>query len=122
MTEYNFTSFETIRELFLPENDMFIQSFDPELNTEFFKQSNLTFISLDFYNKTAGKSGSAIYQTYDSKFVIKLVPLLDKHSIRTIINEYFEHLKNNPKTLMSKIYGLYSLRIMDGGKIYFLIL
>jgi hypothetical protein len=62
--------------------------------------------------ESAGKSGSFFFFSYDKKFIIKTVK---EHELETMLGQfmesYYNHAMNNPETLLTKIYGLYTVEI-----------
>lgn len=62
--------------------------------------------------ESAGKSGSFFFFSYDKKFIIKTVK---EHELETMLGNfmesYYNHVLNNPETLLTKIYGLYTIEI-----------
>jgi len=72
--------------------------------------------------KNAGKGGMQIVQTYNKKFLLKEVTYIEKHVLISFIGKYLEHLKKNPKSLIAKIFGLFSLKLDKIKKAYFIIM
>lgn len=69
-----------------------------------------------------GKSGSFFYYSRDYRFVIKTIRHAEHKQLRKILHEYYLHVKNNPNTLLSQIYGLHRVRLPFGRKIHFLVM
>lgn len=69
-----------------------------------------------------GKSGSFFYYSRDYRFVIKTIRHAEHKQLRKILHEYYHHVKNNPNTLLSQIYGLHRVRLPFGRKIHFLVM
>lgn len=56
-----------------------------------------------------GKSGSFFYYTADGKYMLKTIKYREYKFLRSILKDYYEYLKQNPKTLITKFYGLHKL-------------
>lgn len=73
-----------------------------------------------FYNKeninrvkeSEGKSGSFFFFTHDNKFIIKTITDNELEGILgNFIKLYYEHIVSTSETLLTKIYGIYSIVI-----------
>jgi|LauGreDrversion4_2_1035121.scaffolds.fasta_scaffold309269_1 hypothetical protein len=62
--------------------------------------------------ESEGKSGSFFFFSHDQKFLIKT---LTSSELNTFLGEfvisYYDHMINNPDTLLAKIYGVYTIII-----------
>ncbi len=71
---------------------------------------------------TEGKGGAFFYYTADGRFMIKTVAREEKHLLKKILRDYYFHLKENPRSLIVRFYGLHGLRVkmnpvlFQGGK------
>lgn len=65
-----------------------------------------------------GKSGSFFYYSRDFRYIIKTVHHSEHRQLRKILKNYYTHIKNNPNTLVSQIYGLHRVKMPlgNGGK------
>lgn len=63
-----------------------------------------------------GKSGSFLYYLRDFRFIIKTVHHLEHKQMRRILRDYHAHVKANPNTLITQIYGLHRLKVKGGMK------
>lgn len=70
------------------------------------------------FEKTSAKGGKPLIKTHDKKYLIKEVKKEEKDFFLHILPKYHLHLKKNPKSLMAKIVGVYSIRIGDKDKVY----
>lgn len=70
-----------------------------------------------------GKSGSLFYFSQDFRYIIKTVRPSEHRFLRKILRPYFEHVRRNPNSLLTRFYGLHRVR-MSGlrGKIYFVVM
>ncbi|KAI8974762.1 hypothetical protein BD414DRAFT_497376 [Trametes punicea] len=69
-----------------------------------------------------GKSGSFFYFSRDYRFIIKTIHHSEHKFLRRILKQYYEHVKNNPHTLLSRFYGLHRVKLPHGRKIHFVIM
>ena len=69
-----------------------------------------------------GKSGSFFYFSRDYKYIIKTIHHAEHKLLRKILREYYNHVVENPNTLMSQIYGLHRVKIPYGRKIHFMVM
>jgi len=75
---------------------------------------------------SSGKSGSFFYYSYDDKYMLKTISKDEYILFKKIIKKYYEHLVNNFNTMMTKIFGLYKMKIFKSkskfDKIYFVVM
>ncbi|CAB10125.1 Phosphatidylinositol 4-phosphate 5-kinase its3 [Schizosaccharomyces pombe] len=69
-----------------------------------------------------GKSGSFFYFSRDYRFIIKTIHHSEHKFLREILYDYYEHVKNNPNTLISQFYGLHRVKLPFGRKIHFVVM
>ena len=69
-----------------------------------------------------GKSGSFFYFSRDYKYIIKTIHHAEHKFLRKILKEYYEHVKDNPNTLLSQFYGLHRVKVPYGKKIHFVVM
>ncbi|TIB28357.1 hypothetical protein E3P86_03868 [Wallemia ichthyophaga] len=69
-----------------------------------------------------GKSGSFFYFSRDFKYIIKTVSHTEHKFLRSILKDYYNHVKSNPHTLLSRFYGLHRVKLPRGRKIHFVIM
>ncbi|KAI9888355.1 MAG: Phosphatidylinositol-4-phosphate 5-kinase [Vezdaea aestivalis] len=69
-----------------------------------------------------GKSGSFFYFSRDYKYIIKTIHHAEHKFLRKILRDYYEHVENNPDTLLSQFYGLHRVKIPYGRKIHFVVM
>ena len=58
----------------------------------------------------AGKSGSFFFATYDSKYLIKTMKSSEKKAFLDILDNYVLHLRRNPDSLITRIYGIFTIK------------
>jgi 1-phosphatidylinositol-4-phosphate 5-kinase len=69
-----------------------------------------------------GKSGSFFYFSRDYKYIIKTIHHSEHKFLRKILKEYYQHVKDNPNTLLSQFYGLHRVKVPYGKKIHFVVM
>jgi hypothetical protein len=82
-------------------------SFNPDINEDIFWK--------ELTKEQAGKSGLNVIKTFDSRFVIKQITQLEKHLLITMSKGYMEYLCANERSLLSKIYGLFTIKIKNAS-------
>lgn len=69
-----------------------------------------------------GKSGSFFYFSRDYKYIIKTIHHAEHKLLRRILRDYYQHVTENPNTLISQFYGLHRVKIPYGRKIHFVVM
>ncbi|CAH6721476.1 probable phosphatidylinositol 4-phosphate 5-kinase Mss4p [[Candida] jaroonii] len=73
-----------------------------------------------------GKSGSFFYYSRDFRYIIKTIHHSEHKQLRKILKEYYNHVKSNPNTLVSQIYGLHRVKmpLLNGvkRKVHFIVM
>lgn len=69
-----------------------------------------------------GKSGSFFYYSRDYRFIIKTIRHSEHKRLRQILKLYYQHVRDNPNTLISQFYGLHRVRLPFGRKIHFVVM
>ncbi|KAI1768510.1 SAICAR synthase-like protein [Hypoxylon sp. FL1150] len=69
-----------------------------------------------------GKSGSFFYFSRDYKYIIKTIHHAEHKFLRKILKDYYEHVTDNPNTLLSQFYGLHRVKMPYGKKIHFVVM
>ncbi|OMJ69703.1 hypothetical protein SteCoe_32491 [Stentor coeruleus] len=73
-------------------------------------------------NQSAGKSGSFFLFTRDKKFAIKTIKKKEKQIMMKFLRAYHQHLSEYPKSLLCKIFGIYTLKIPGVTAIYIMLM
>lgn len=63
--------------------------------------------------ESAGKSGSFMFASFDKRFLIKTMNASEKKVMLSALPSYLSHLRENPKSLIAKIYGIYTIKMED---------
>jgi len=59
---------------------------------------------------TPGKSGALFFFSADMEFILKTVTKKESKFLRRILPQYYNHVMTNPSTLITRFYGLYSIK------------
>jgi|FrelakmetLWP11LW_1041352.scaffolds.fasta_scaffold119224_1 hypothetical protein len=79
---------------------MLDNSFNPELNQKQVFKSG----------EGSGKSGSFFFKTHDEKFMIKTINASELKIMLNILPSYIKHHLKYPDSLISKIFGVFTIR------------
>lgn len=60
---------------------------------------------------TEGKSGSFFYFTRDFRYIIKTVTTQEEKFLQKIAYKYYNHMQNNPDSLIARFYGLHKVKL-----------
>jgi 1-phosphatidylinositol-4-phosphate 5-kinase len=63
--------------------------------------------------ESAGKSGSFFFFSFDRKFIIKTMNSNEKKVFIEALPTYMHHLKQYPKSLIARIYGIFTVEMED---------
>lgn len=69
-----------------------------------------------------GKSGSFFYYSRDYRFIIKTIHHTEHKFMRKILKDYYQHVCENPHTLLCRFYGLHRIKLPHGSKIHFVVM
>ena len=69
-----------------------------------------------------GKSGSFFYFSRDYKYIIKTIHHGEHKFLRKVLKQYYQHVQDNPNTLLSQFYGLHRVKLPYGRKIHFVVM
>eukprot|EP00210_Caulerpa_lentillifera_P003479 g3319.t1 len=69
-----------------------------------------------------GKSGSIFYLSHDDRFIIKTMKASEMKHLFAKLSIYYEHMRKNPQTLVTKFYGLHRVTPYKGPKIRFMVM
>jgi competence protein ComGF len=73
---------------------------------------------LKSFEKTSGKGGKPLIKTHDKKFLIKELSKSEKDLMIEILSKYRENLDKNPKSILARIYGVFSFKIKEKKKVF----
>ena len=65
------------------------------------------------FQEGSGKSASFFFFTQDKRFVIKTLKdeELELMARKGLLEKYYNHIHKNPKSLLARFYGIYTVKI-----------
>ncbi len=69
-----------------------------------------------------GKSGSLFYFSQDFRYIIKTIRQSEHEFLRRILRRYYDHIRKNSNSLITRFYGLHRVRLSNVRKIYFVVM
>eukprot|EP00826_Nyctotherus_ovalis_P042188 TRINITY_DN4312_c0_g1_i5.p1 TRINITY_DN4312_c0_g1~~TRINITY_DN4312_c0_g1_i5.p1 ORF type:complete len:319 (-),score=78.55 TRINITY_DN4312_c0_g1_i5:357-1313(-) len=103
--------FHNIRRIFKIKTHEYARALGPEQLLAAYKGNFMGFTEL----ASTGKSGSFFYYSHDSKYVLKTVSKEEFHFLRTILPEYYKHVRDYPNTLIARFYGCHKIIFYKSG-------
>ena len=88
-------------------NEVMIRAFNPSKNKA----------AIDKMSESKGRSGSFFFYSHDRKFIIKTISAEEKNTLLDILHDYFNYIKDHNSTLMTKIYGIYTVVIKNASSV-----
>ena len=82
-------------------SDVILSSLSPEFNRDMVFKAG----------EGAGASGSFFFFSHDRNFIIKTMTDDELHFFLKILPDYELHLKENPDSIISRLYGVYTIRM-----------
>lgn len=70
---------------------------------------------------SSGKSGSFIYYTEDSRYLIKTIGKEEYRLFKATLRNYHQFLSENPDTFIVRIFGMHKLKKVNSSKRYYLV-
>lgn len=70
----------------------------------------------------SGKSGSFFFFSHDKRFIIKTITKDELDTLLVILKDYIEHFKKNPKSLIVKIIGVFTVKRTSMGEVHTLVM
>ena len=80
---------------------------DIDAHDSFSLEKNAELIE-NMINVDGGKSGEFFFFSYDNKWILKTITDRELNSFRQRMPEYFHHMSEYRKSLINKIYGIFS--------------
>ena len=71
---------------------------------------------------TPGKSGALFFFSADMQYMLKTVTKKESKFLRKILPDYYNHVMANPNTLITRFYGMYSIKPKGGKNVRFIIM
>ena len=63
-----------------------------------------------------------MFSSYDKRFIIKTMNKSEQAVMMKMLPQYIDHLKRNPKSLIAKIYGIYTVKMEDIREVHILLM
>lgn len=63
---------------------------------------------------STGKSGSFFFFSCDNSYLIKAIPKREYKSLKNMLRGYYNHIKENRSSLLTRFYGLHKLTFFKG--------
>lgn len=70
----------------------------------------------------SGKSGSFFFFSHDKRFIIKTITKDELDTFLTILDAYIDHFKQNPKSLIVKIIGVFTIKRSTMGEVHTIVM
>ena len=102
--------FQKIRERFRITEEEYMKSLGPEQILNSFLTNNFDTL---YELCSSGQSGSLFYYTKDKKYMMKTIPEREFKKFLEVLESYYNHLKENPETLISRFFGLHQVSWKD---------
>jgi 1-phosphatidylinositol-4-phosphate 5-kinase len=93
-------------------SDKLSETLDLSLNSRSIQQAG----------ESLGASGSFFFFSFDNKLVIKTITEKESNILLEILPEFYLHIARNPLSLLSRVYGLFSIEIVGVSKINFIMM
>ena len=104
--------FHAIRKMDGITHEMIEESLDTDSNSkQLFKAK-----------ESAGKSGSFMFSSFDRRFLIKTMNTNEQKVLKAALPYYLNHCRNNKKSLIAKIYGIYTVKMEDICEVHILLM
>ena len=73
--------------------------------------------------ESLGKSGSFFISTDDNRYMIKTLKSEELELLKhAFLKEYVKHIKQNPKSLLCRLYGMYNIILGEGDEILIIVM
>ena len=89
------------------DDNIMIKAFSPSKNKK----------AINKMSESKGKSGSFFFYSHDRKFIIKTIIEEERETLLNIINTYYNYVKEHKETLITKIYGVYTVVIKNASSV-----
>jgi hypothetical protein len=107
--------FQNIRSMFGISNEDYIRS----IGVDTFRNTFFDKLILMLSENSSGKSGSFFFHTSDGKYMIKTIKPSEFNSLRMQLPFYYQHIQENPKTLLTRYFGLHEIKCYNDTKLIY---
>ncbi|CRH03040.1 phosphatidylinositol-4-phosphate 5-kinase, putative [Plasmodium relictum] len=105
--------FKNIRNYYGIKSNEYLTSVGPEQVISNMVLGNLSTLSELL---SEGKSGSLFYFTSNGKYIIKTVCKSTYKLSKALLPKYYEHIRKNPDSLLTRLYGIHSIKYENDSK------
>ena len=63
-----------------------------------------------------------MFSSFDKRFLIKTMNRSEQRVLMKALPQYLDHLRKNPKSLIAKIYGIYTVKMEDIQEVHILLM
>ena len=78
--------------------------------------------AIEKMSESKGKSGSFFFYSHDRKFIIKTISDYERKTLLNVLHDYFNYIKQHETSLITKIYGLYTLVIKNTSSVHIILM
>ena len=64
-----------------------------------------------------GKSGEFFFFSYDHKLIIKTLNNEDLNTFKEILQDYYNHFRLNPNSIIARVLGIFIFEYKEGEKV-----
>lgn len=107
--------FQNIRSMFGISNEDYIRS----IGVDTFRNTFFDKLILMLSENSSGKSGSFFFHTSDGKYMIKTIKPSEFNSLRMQLSFYYQYIQENPKTLLTRYFGLHEIKCYNDTKLIY---
>jgi 1-phosphatidylinositol-4-phosphate 5-kinase len=112
VTQYAPLAFREVRKFDHVTDEMLYSSLDAAMNVNGIQNAGTG----------AGLSGQFFIFSYDKRFILKTMHRSEIDQMIRVLPSYYEHLSNNPKSLIAKIYGVFTVKMDSFEPIHVMIM
>lgn len=112
VTEFAPDIFAFLRGVDNIDHSAIMRSLHPDFNRE----------SVFKAGESQGKSGSFFFFSHDKNFIIKTMTDSDMKTFMKIFEEYFTHVSQNTKSLLARIYGVYTVQMEEISPVHLVLM
>lgn len=72
--------------------------------------------------EAAGASGAFFFFSHDRRFIVKTMPKDELDLLVKLLPEFHRYLSKNPDSLLSRIYGVYTVKMESYGAVHMIVM
>jgi hypothetical protein len=70
----------------------------------------------------AGRSGSFFFFSHDQRYIVKTISMSELKLLMRMLPSYEEHLKDNPDSLLCKIFGIFTVKTENFSEVHIMLM